>query len=124
MVKNPPANVGVIRDVGLISGSTRYPGEGHGNPLQYSCLENPMDREETGGLQSMGLQRVGHDRGDGTQHLGGAGDGQSGRSFYSGWWSRGLCSLRLGRLGCDAANAKAPTHHSQPLSPVLVLASS
>ena len=40
MVKNPPANV----DVGLISGSGRFPGEGNGNPLQYSHLKNPMDR--------------------------------------------------------------------------------
>ena len=44
---------------GLIPGSGRSPGEGNGNPLQYSCLENPMD-EEPGGLQSMGLQRVRH----------------------------------------------------------------
>ena len=44
MVKNPPANTGDIRDAGLIPGSGRYPGGGHGNPLQYSCLENPMDR--------------------------------------------------------------------------------
>ena len=44
MVKNPPANAGnVIRDVGWIPGSGRSPGEGHGNPLQYSCLENPND---------------------------------------------------------------------------------
>ena len=41
VVKNPPANAG---DVGLIPGSGRCPGEGHGNPLQYSSLENPMDR--------------------------------------------------------------------------------
>ena len=41
MVKNLPANVG---DVGLIPGLGRFPGGGHGNPLQYSCLENPMDR--------------------------------------------------------------------------------
>ena len=41
MVKNPPANA---RDEGLIPGSGRSPGEGNGNPLQYSCLENPMDR--------------------------------------------------------------------------------
>ena len=40
-VKNPPANA---RDVGLISGSGRSPGVGNGNPLQYSCLGNPMDR--------------------------------------------------------------------------------
>ena len=44
MVKNPPANVGDVRDAGLMSGSGRFPGGGHGNPLQHSCLENPMDR--------------------------------------------------------------------------------
>ena len=45
VVKNLPANAGDKRDVGSISGLGRSPGEGHGNPLQYSCLENPMDRE-------------------------------------------------------------------------------
>ena len=53
LVKNPPANAG---DVGSISGLGRSPGEGTGNPLQYSCLENPMD----GGawwLQSVGSQK-------------------------------------------------------------------
>ena len=44
MVKNPPANAGDVRDVGSIPGSGRFPGGGHANPLQYSCLENPMDR--------------------------------------------------------------------------------
>ena len=44
MVKNPPANAGDVRDAGSIPGSGRTPGEGHGNPLQYSCLENPVDR--------------------------------------------------------------------------------
>ena len=44
MVKNPPASAGDLRDAGSIPGSGRSPGEGHGNPLQYSCLENPMDR--------------------------------------------------------------------------------
>ena len=44
MVKNLPANAGDIRDVGLIPGSGRSPGGGNGNPLWYSCLENPMDR--------------------------------------------------------------------------------
>ena len=43
-VKNPPANAGDIREVGLIPGWERSPGGGHGNPLQCSCLENPMDR--------------------------------------------------------------------------------
>ena len=44
LVKNPPANAEDVRNAGLISGSGRSPGEEHGNPLQYSCLENPMDR--------------------------------------------------------------------------------
>ena len=44
MVKNLPANAGDIRDVGSIPGLGRSPGEGNGNPLQYSCLGNPIDR--------------------------------------------------------------------------------
>ena len=44
-VKNLPAKAGDIRDMGSIPGSGRSSGGGHGNPLQYSCLENPMDRE-------------------------------------------------------------------------------
>ena len=43
-VKNPSANAGDARDVGLMPGSGRSPGVGNGNPLQYFCLENPMDR--------------------------------------------------------------------------------
>ena len=44
MVKNLPANPGNVRDVDSIPGWGRPPGGGHGNPLQYSYLENPMDR--------------------------------------------------------------------------------
>ena len=44
MVKNLPANAGGARDAGSIPGSRRAPGGGNGNPLQYSCLGNPMDR--------------------------------------------------------------------------------
>ena len=44
LVKNPPANAGDLRDGGSILGLGRSPGGGHGNPLQYSCLENPVDR--------------------------------------------------------------------------------
>ena len=44
LVKNLPATAGDVRDAGSIPGWVRSPGEGHGNPLQYSCLENPMDR--------------------------------------------------------------------------------
>ena len=43
-IKNLPANAGDTGDSGLISGSGRSPGVGNGNPLQYSCLKNPMDR--------------------------------------------------------------------------------
>ena len=57
---HPPANTGDIRDGGSIPGSGRSSGGGHGNPPQYSCLENPMI-EEPGGLQSMGSHRVAHD---------------------------------------------------------------
>ena len=45
MVRNPPANSGDLRDVGLIPGSGRSPGGGNGNPLQYYCPEDPIDRE-------------------------------------------------------------------------------
>ena len=44
MVENPPANAGDVRDTGSIPGLGKSPGGGHGNPLQYSYLENPMDR--------------------------------------------------------------------------------
>ena len=44
VIKNLPANAGATRDIGLIPGSGRSPGGGNGNPLQYSCQENPMDR--------------------------------------------------------------------------------
>ena len=44
MEKNPLASAGDVRDVGSIPGLGRSPGGRHGNPLQYSCLENPMDR--------------------------------------------------------------------------------
>ena len=63
VVKNPPANAGDLRDEGLNPGLGRSPGGhggGHGNPLQYSCLRNPMT-EEPGRLQSIGLHRVRHD---------------------------------------------------------------
>ena len=56
MVKNPLPNAGDIRDGGLIPGSGRFPGVGNSNSLQYSCLENPMDKEP-GGLQTMGSER-------------------------------------------------------------------
>ena len=59
-IKNLPANAGDERDTGLIPELGRSLGGGHGNPLQYFCLENPMNREP-GGLQCIELQRAGHD---------------------------------------------------------------
>ena len=53
VVKNLPDKTGDIRNTGSIPRSGRSPGEGHGNPLQYSCLENPMCRAD-GGLQPIG----------------------------------------------------------------------
>ena len=60
MVKNPPANTGDVRDMDSIPGSGRSPGEGNGNSLQYSCLENPMGREAWQ-TSVHGVTRVGHD---------------------------------------------------------------
>ena len=61
MVKNPAANAGDAGDLGYITGMGRSPGVGNGNPLQYSCLENSMDR---GAWQATvhGVQRAGHDQ--------------------------------------------------------------
>ena len=60
MVKSPPVNARNARDVGLIPGSGRPPGEGNGNPLQYSCLENPMDRGAWQAMVPGVAKRVGH----------------------------------------------------------------
>ena len=57
VVKNPPANAGDIRDTDSIPGSGRSPGGGHSNPLQYSCLDKPMDR---GVRQAMVHKESGH----------------------------------------------------------------
>ena len=56
MVKNLPAKAGDLRDKGLISGSGRSPGEGNGNPLQYSCLENPHGQRSLVGYSPWGLK--------------------------------------------------------------------
>ena len=61
VVKNLPVYSGDPRDPGLIPGLGRAPRAGNGNPLQYSCLKNSMDREEPGWLQSTGPQRVRQD---------------------------------------------------------------
>ena len=66
VVKSPPVNAADIRDTGSIPGSRRLPGGGHGNSLQYSCLENPMDRG-AGRLQSVGSQGVRHNWSNCTQ---------------------------------------------------------
>ena len=60
VVKNPPANAGDLRDLGSIPGLGRCPEGRHVNPLQYSCLENTIDKG-VWRVQSIGLQRVRHD---------------------------------------------------------------
>ena len=62
MVKNLPANARDVRDTLSIPGSGRSPGGGHGNPLQYTCLENPMDRGA-----SLGFGPQGHKESDTTE---------------------------------------------------------
>ena len=57
MVKNLPANAGDTEDTGLIPGSGKSPGEGNGNPLQYSCLENPWT-EEPGRATVQGVTKM------------------------------------------------------------------
>ena len=59
VVKNPPDNAGDTRDAGSIPGWGRFPGGGNSNPLQYFCLENPMDRGAWWAV-FMGSQRVRH----------------------------------------------------------------
>ena len=66
VIMNLPANVGEVGDVGLIPGSGRSPGGGHGNPFQYSWLENPMETEEPGRLQFIGLKEL--DTTEATKH--------------------------------------------------------
>ena len=64
VVKNALANAEDVKDMGSIPGSGRSPGVGHGNLLQHSCLENNMGDRGAWWQQSIGLQRVGHDRSD------------------------------------------------------------
>ena len=58
VVKNPSANAGDVRDKGSIPGLGGFPGGGHGNPLQYSCLENPMDRGAWWGCKELDTTEV------------------------------------------------------------------
>ena len=66
--KESACNARAAGDLGSVPGLGRPPGEGSGNPLQYSCLKNPIP-EEPGGIQSVGSQRVGHDWSDLAQHI-------------------------------------------------------
>ena len=56
--KNPPVNAGDVRDSGLIPGSGRSPGGGHGNPLQNSCLENPRGQRSLVGYSPWGRKEL------------------------------------------------------------------
>ena len=63
VVKNPPSNAGDVRDTGLVPGWERSPGGGHGSPLQYSCLQNPIDREAWWTTVHR-VTKIGHDLSD------------------------------------------------------------
>ena len=54
VIKNPPDNAGDVRDMGSNPGSGRFPGDGNGNPLQYFCLENTMDKRSLVGYSPWG----------------------------------------------------------------------
>ena len=58
MAKNPPADAGDIRDVGLLPGSGRSPGGGNGNQFQYSCLENPHGQRSLEGYSQWGRKEL------------------------------------------------------------------
>ena len=95
VVKNQPDNEGGTGDVGSIPVSGRYPGEGDGNPLQSSCLENPMD-EEPGGRHSTESQRVRQDWA--TEHT----DTHApGTAHYPRWLIYSLLSLEETDAGTD-----------------------
>ena len=98
VVRNSPANAGEPRDAGSIPGLGRSPGEGPGNPLQYSCLEKPIDR---GAWQvtAHGLQRVGHSWSDSLHPC---------RTRRSAPWSSAVHSGSAGsQEGCETAGEKA-----------------
>ena len=61
VVKNLPASTGDIRDLGSIPGSGKSPGGGNGNPLQYSCLENPHGQRSLAGYGPWGRKELHHD---------------------------------------------------------------
>ena len=66
-VKNPPANAGDVRDAGSLSRSAGFPGGGHGNPLQYSCLENPHGQNSLMGYSPWGHKES--DKSEVTEHV-------------------------------------------------------
>ena len=70
MVKNPPANAGDAGDVGSIPASGRYPGGGNGNPLQYSCWDNSMDRGAWQGYSPWSCKESDMTERDSTSHVG------------------------------------------------------
>ena len=67
VVKNLPASAGDVIDTGSVPGLGRSPGEGHGNPLGYSCLENPMDRGAWW-VTVHGVTKIRHNTTEATQH--------------------------------------------------------
>ena len=114
-----------LRDTSSIPGSVRSPGGGHGNPLQYSCLENPMDREP-GRLQFMELQKVRRDWSDLAHMLGlslvvasmGYSSWNVQASYFGGFsccggWAQGTRASVVAALGFSGCGFQALAHRLQ-----------
>ena len=98
VVKNPSANAGGMRDVGSIPRLRRSPGEGNGNPLQYSCLENPMDRGYSAwGHRVRPTERTAHS----TAEAGPCQEEASRRRWAQKSWGQGLGKRRKERFSDD-----------------------
>ena len=120
IVKNPPANVGDTRDAGSIPGSGRSPGVGNGNPLQYSCLESPMDRGTWwaavhGVAKSQTRLSAQHRAARGTR-WGLLGSGEAWRPVSV---SVHPCAWGLGLSACPSAEPPSMRLKARPVSPGL-----
>ena len=106
VLKNPSANAGDTRDASLIPGSGRSPGEGNGNPVQYSCLENPHEQGCLAGYSSCGRKEL-----DITEWL------RRAQHIVINCQSTISLSLPTGRLSGSPYTEKACCHRAKPGSP-------
>ena len=110
VVKNPPASAGDAGDLGSIPGSGRSPGEGNGNPLQYSCLGNPMDRGAWGATVH-GVAKSRTQLSNWAQHTAGSVFKDSELGLSGGWWQ----SLEGEEGGCTLTSTASALFEFVPL---------